>query len=155
MYAGHTHATTSQHCNNSLVLLWGGPQHWNGELLLPQLGIQQTIKCAIEHVKTKSYSNHKYLYMANIHACAFSFLQLHLSPFFSLPSLSSPLPHSFPASAPSFLLPSHPCPFPKVTPLLSPLPQLIPSLPLSLLPPLPPPPSPPPPHLSSFFLTFW
>ena len=127
---------------HSLVLHWGGPQHWNGELFLSQLGVQQTIKSAIEHIKTRSYSNHKHVYMVNcmfIHnenSLTLSSRDSHAFSFHCLPYLIYP-PAPSPSFLPSFLLSSLPHPFPpNVTPLL-------PS-PSSSFPPL-----------SSFFLTFW
>ena len=123
---------------HSLVLLWGGPQHWNGELLLSQLGIQQTIKSAIEHIETRSYSNHKHMYMVNgrfIHneTPLLSLLMVHML-FHSIayppppsPSFLLSLIHFQPQDPPSFFPPSS-IP-PKVTPLLlSPFPFFPPSL---------------------------
>ena len=135
---------------HSLVLLWGGPQHWNGELLLSQLGIQQTIKSAIEHIETRSYSNHKHMYMGNgrfIHneTPLLSLLMVHM------------LFHSI-AYHISFILHPHPPPsfFPS---FISSLRTLLPS---SLPHPFPPKsllsfflPSPSFPPLSSFPPTFW
>ena len=99
---------------HSLVLHWGGPQHWNGELFLSQLGVQQTIKSAIEHIETRSYSNHKHVYMVNcrfIHnenSLTLSSRDSHVIPpqCHSSPSFLPSLIHSPPMSLLSFLLPS-------------------------------------------------
>ena len=115
---------------HSLVLLWGGPQHWNGELLLSQLGIQQTIKSAIEHIETRSYSNHKHMYMVNgrfIHneTPLLSLLMVHML-FHSIAYHISFILHPHPP--PSFFFPPSSIPH-KVTPLLlSPFPFFPPSL---------------------------